>query len=292
MYSYSADGLNDPNLYSEPVKDEFFSARDTKGMAPLLAADFYPNVLINRASYSEGDATGKNGQPFHYELLNLEIIDVQTNRKADLSLSVNSKIDRLRIDELVYLLGLTDANGNPGLRLEHVDYNGRQWVAETTTPGNMIDVVLDGFYQDKKGYVRCKCLGFFKNRRSCREIMCQISDDQLTDAKNCTLCCITSPRGVPIKIVEQQTPPPFAAKPTFAQGQTGFAPAPQQPRGPAPVPQTGAGFMAPPPPPGSPFPQAGQFQDPAARAVSNLEKWKNPPPYVDENGVEHPDIPF
>ena len=231
-------------------QDGYFTPLDVRNFGHILAADYYPNLLINSARLKSG-VSSKDGKQFEYEFLQLVCVDTQTERKAQLSISCRSKFGKELLDELVFLLGLKDPNGAPGFQFEEVSYNDQKWTAEKQLPGKRIDAVLDEFAVSNGQYVRCKIVGFFFDGLSASEIAQGIPPQQAEDVER-ALSSLVMPRGKPIDFPTMSVTPSFrAAAPAYSRsGSSAWVAGYSTPH---PAPGQRAPYDAPPPPP-SPVP--------------------------------------
>lgn len=205
MYQYQQPNQN--TGYTEQIEEGFYKPLPTDGMELFKAADYYSNLTINSAFYSEGVKTLDNGESYQWAFINCEVIDCNQNKKGNMQISLTAQNGQERMNELVYLLNMKDPNGHPGLNLKEIAGNGKNFVVEQNLPGKKISAVFDNFRENKgkAGAIDFKILGFFKDGRSAREIMANKPIEQCRDLEDC-IRSIKQPRGVDIELREQFNP--------------------------------------------------------------------------------------
>lgn len=188
--------------YTNQVEDGFFSPINTANCEQIRSADYYSNMLINRATYNAGTKRNDRGETFEYNLLNMELVQTEATpqKVVDITLSLNGKNDALRLNELIFLLDLRNEKGQLGFKFKTVNKDGRTMTFVENLPGKRIGVVLDQF-KEQGIYVKCKVLGIFLNSKSYREIKGNITE--CSDLENC-IRSIKDERG---KQLPKQNPP-------------------------------------------------------------------------------------
>lgn len=175
--------------FSKPQEDsgsDFYKPVDTTTFCDITEANYYPNLLINRAFHKGGTYTNNKGKEVGYEFISLELIDDQRYIKANCTIWMRGR-DTDRLDELVVLLGLKDEHGNPGFTFKPCPTQEKgkinEFVEDMT--GKRIDAVLYDFCYDEKGYVKFKIGGFFLNGMSASEVFQHINPQNAHDIQAC-----------------------------------------------------------------------------------------------------------
>ena len=220
--------------FSKPQEDsgsDFYKPVDTQTFCDITEANYYPNLLINRAFHKGGTYTNNKGKEVGYEFISLELIDDQRYIKANCTIWMRGR-DTDRLDELVVLLDLKDENGNPGFTFKPCPTQEKgkinEFVEDMT--GKRIDAVLYDFCYDEKGYVRFKIGGFFLNGMSASEVFQHINPQNAHDIQACMSW---------VKVGEGVAPLQCGTPPAPSNDvQVNAAPVPQQPPFAAPVQQT------------------------------------------------------
>ena len=220
--------------FSKPQEDsgsDFYKPVDTATFCDITEANYYPNLLINRAFHKGGTYTNNKGKEVGYEFISLELIDDQRYIKANCTIWMRGR-DTDRLDELVVLLGLKDEHGNPGLTFKPCPTQEKGKISEFVEDmtGKRIDAVLYDFQYDDKGYIRFKIGGFFLNGMSASEVFQHINPQNAHDIQACMSW---------VKVGEGVAPLQCGTPPAPSNDvQVNAAPVPQQPPFAAPVQQT------------------------------------------------------
>lgn len=188
MYEYNKENIH--NINYTPEHHEKIETDDYK---QITASGCYENMIINRVNFKKGESikkdfrTGKEvldeqGQKIKqpYEMVQLEFINPQEKTKVVASLNLVNSRDRVKMDELIFL------TNEKGFSVQTVNLNdGRSFDVIHDFDGYTVDVVLDNFRYNGN-YVNCTLLGFFKHRKSAREIFNKV---EMGDLNECLSHC-------------------------------------------------------------------------------------------------------
>lgn len=290
-----------PNIdYSRPQEEtsgDYYQAIETDTYCEITEANYYPNLLINRAYHKGGTYQNSKGKTISYEYLSLELVDDKRYIKTWATIFFKGR-DTDRLDELVTLLELKDEHGNPGFRFTPAQTQEKGKINEFVEDiqGKRIDAILYDFEYDDKGYIKYKIEGFFLNGLSAREYYSHIQQQDARDVKTC-MSWMGNMVGTGVKPQQYGTPSVPVTNDVQIQNNAAYpqqmaqAPYPQQPAQ-APVPQQ----MAQPAPQNqrrqrTPLPR--QQQNMNAYAQAQQEFYQNAGyPQSPVPPQQEPDIPF
>lgn len=152
--------------YSNPVANH--TRIDTTGFGRASQKGIYQNMTINFATYKTGQSE-KEGRVIDWEIVNLSLVDAVS--KITLDVSFNPSRDFARYCELVYICGLKDENGQPGIKYKQIMSNGNPVNLIEDLLGLSIDVAVDKPVTRDGGYINFRLRAFFKNGFSAREVL-------------------------------------------------------------------------------------------------------------------------
>lgn len=147
---------------------QFYERLDLTGYGRIQSKGIYQDMLINFASYKKG-VSEKNGKTSEWEIISLQLVDM--HRKQVLNVGFNPVSNFARYCELVYLTGVKDSSGKPGLQVKTIQTNNGEMNIIEDLLGKKIDIAVDRPVQKNGGYVDLRVRAFFLNGFSARETL-------------------------------------------------------------------------------------------------------------------------